>query len=427
MKKVLIFLSLIFSIFLIAAATAYTPVTAAVLPSATATFETSLASPITTSATSMTLTANSVRGGGSISGYACFIIDEGSTQAETVCGTVAGTSVTSMTRGISQSTGTTTVAALQFSHRRGANVKISDFPLIQILKAQNAGQDTFSTTIHYTSGVTPAATDDLTDKEYVDSIAFSGASIINASTVAKGIVQIATAGNAAASTDTGSSAAILVLPSSLSTTTWNSGTAATRILMSGSNKRLDSNFIASTTSQAATTTLQLDTAGNVYALPAPRLVPITTLTNVSITNSSTTAIKFTLPANSLGTNGVLHLKAWAVVNGGSNMWVDFGTGAAGTTTSSFVTSGAGSRALVFFDYFLTGNGATNAQKAIIDTRIASTSNGTGWVMGQGLTGATGTSTPAYDTTLTQTFYVIAASGNSSTPISFDQAYIELLR
>src|SRR3990167_9557133 len=94
------------------------PQLGASLPSATALFETSLAAPITTSATSMTLTANSVRGGGALSGYNCFTIDEGSSQAEFVCGTVSSTAVTAMTRGVSPLDGSTADTDLQFAHRR---------------------------------------------------------------------------------------------------------------------------------------------------------------------------------------------------------------------------------------------------------------------------------------------------------------------
>src|SRR5437016_14018177 len=66
----------------------------AALPSGTAVFETSLQSRISSTDTSLTLTANSVRGGSTLSGYNCFTLDEGRTDAEYACGTVSGTSVT---------------------------------------------------------------------------------------------------------------------------------------------------------------------------------------------------------------------------------------------------------------------------------------------------------------------------------------------
>lgn len=220
----------------------------ATLPSATAVFETSLASPITSSATSMTLASNSVRGGGSISGYNCFTIDEGSSQAETVCGTVADTAVTSMTRGISQSTGTTTVSALQFSHRRGANVKITDFPLIQILKAQNNGEDTFPNPITYDSGVSSAEVavnnKNLASVEYVNSLSFGA--IPAASETASGFVELATATESASSTSSGS-AARLVLPASNATSTYNSATAGLKVVVTQNNGKIDDNFISTST------------------------------------------------------------------------------------------------------------------------------------------------------------------------------------
>ena len=146
----------------------------ATLPQATGVFETSLASPISSTATSMTFTSNSVRGGGSVSGYTCFTVDEGSAQAEVICGTVASTAVSSLTRGISYADGITAVAANKFSHRRGANVKITDFPLVQILKAQNNGDATFPNPLVYETGIGPVASGDLTDKEYVLSVVNGG-------------------------------------------------------------------------------------------------------------------------------------------------------------------------------------------------------------------------------------------------------------
>jgi hypothetical protein len=144
------------------------------LPSGTAIFETSLASPITESATSMTLAANSIRGGGSLSGYECFTIDEGSAQAEFVCGTVSGTSVTNLERGISPADGITEDPDLQFSHRRGASVKITDFPLLQRLKLQASGQGTYEALLSYAAGVTPISASNLTDVEYVLSVVNGG-------------------------------------------------------------------------------------------------------------------------------------------------------------------------------------------------------------------------------------------------------------
>lgn len=150
------------------------PAVGTALPEAVAIFETSLASPITANATTMTLTSNSIRGGGSLSGFNCFTIDEGSAQAEFVCGTVATTTVTGLTRGISPADGVTEDTDLQFSHRRGANVKITDFPIIQRLKLQNNGEGTFENALSYATGVTPTGNSHLTDVEYVLSVVNGG-------------------------------------------------------------------------------------------------------------------------------------------------------------------------------------------------------------------------------------------------------------
>lgn len=74
----------------------------------------------------------------------------------------------------------------------GANVKITDFPLIQILRNQANGADTYPNPLRYATGVAPSTVDDLTDKGYVDSVAFSGTGVVDATTVAKGVVGLAT-------------------------------------------------------------------------------------------------------------------------------------------------------------------------------------------------------------------------------------------
>jgi hypothetical protein len=55
---------------------------AVTFPQGPALFETSLQSLISSTETSMTLVANSVRGGGTLGGYNCFTIDEGRTDSE---------------------------------------------------------------------------------------------------------------------------------------------------------------------------------------------------------------------------------------------------------------------------------------------------------------------------------------------------------
>jgi hypothetical protein len=222
------------------------PPLGAALPSATAVFETSLQSRISSTDTSLTLVANNVRGGTSLSGYQCFTVDEGRTDAEFICGTISGTSVTGLTRGVDPQTGTTTNSTLKFAHRVGANVKITDFPVLQILRNQANGSDTYPNPLRYASGVAPSAVDDLTDKGYVDGVAFSGAGVIDASSVAKGVVELAAGCEAASSTASGTSGT-LVVPASLATSTYNSATAACRIVSTSNNGKIEASLVATTT------------------------------------------------------------------------------------------------------------------------------------------------------------------------------------
>lgn len=146
------------------------------LPEAPALFETSLAAPISSTATTIPLSSIIVRGGEQLANYNCFTIDEGSSQAEFVCGTIS-TSTTSLinaARGVSAKDGFTENAALQFAHRRGASVKITDFPIIQILRNQNNGEATFENALRYAGSVVPSSADELADVGYVLSVVNGG-------------------------------------------------------------------------------------------------------------------------------------------------------------------------------------------------------------------------------------------------------------
>lgn len=173
-----------------------------VVPLAPANFETSLASPISSSATTMTLVANAVRGGSTFAGYSCFTIDEGSAQAEYVCGTISDTTVSDMTRGIDPLTGTTSVSALKFAHRRGASVKITDAPILSMIARILRGEDT--------AVFTPDSDYDLVNKTYVDQLAL-GSTTVAASETDDGIVEMATQVEMSSSTVSGSTGSLLAL------------------------------------------------------------------------------------------------------------------------------------------------------------------------------------------------------------------------
>ena len=234
------------------------------LPSGTAVFETSLAAPISSSATTMTITANSVRGGGSLSGYQCFTIDEGSAQSEYVCGTVATTTVTSLERGLSPADGVTEDTDLKFAHRRGASVKITDFPLIQRLASQNSGTGTFASAIKYASSVATAtlATDgqNIASVAYANSLSFGA--VAQSSEAAGGFVELATGAEAASSTLSGT-AARLVLSTAIATSAAPS--SGNVVVVTGDDGNIDSGFIPDL---FGSTTLRTYNATSTWTKPA---------------------------------------------------------------------------------------------------------------------------------------------------------------
>lgn len=213
------------------------------IESPVALFETSLASSISSSATSMSLVSATTLDGSTLaSSTYSFIIDEGTASQEFVIADCTGTVCTNMERGISAITGSTSVTALQFAHRRGASVKITDAPILIKLTRIANGIGTFPNIISYTSHPTFTATTNIVDKKYVDDTAFSGAGVIDATTAARGVVELATQAETSAGTANGSSG-VLVIPNSTATSTYNSATAPLRVVVTKNDGLIDQNFL----------------------------------------------------------------------------------------------------------------------------------------------------------------------------------------
>ena len=210
-------------------------------------FETSLAASISSSATSMTLSSGLTKNGTALaSSTYSFIVDEGTASEEFVIADCTSTACTNMQRGLSVVTGTTTVASLQKAHRRGASVKMTDGPLLVKLARIFNGIGSLPVKIWYTTHPTFTSDTELVDKKYVDDTAFSGAGVIDATTAARGVVELATQAEAAASTASGSSGP-LALPASIATSTYNSATAANRVVVTLGTGKIDNYFISTTT------------------------------------------------------------------------------------------------------------------------------------------------------------------------------------
>jgi len=206
----------------------------AVVPTVIASFSTTLAAEITSTATTMTLTSGTTDDSTTLNGTYGFVIDSGvSGKEEFVLASCTDTACTSMTRGVSSITGNTAVTALKHAHSRGASVKISDHPQLAIISRIINADETFpngatfggNVSITGTVSTTSLATfggkatykntetinddKDLASKAYVDSAAASGAP--NMSLTAKGIGEEATAAEINAGTQTGSTSAELIV------------------------------------------------------------------------------------------------------------------------------------------------------------------------------------------------------------------------
>lgn len=192
----------------------------ATIPKAVALFETSLASSVTGSATTATLATGTDKEGTSLSGTYGFIIDEGSSNEEFVLCTASGTALTACSRGLSVTAPASASAALQKTHRRGASVKITDWPLIGTFQRLLDGTDEFPATLTYASSVAAcSANDDICDKAYIDGVAIAGAP--NAGDATRGIVEQATVAEINADGDVGSTTARLFInPSRLASSNY---------------------------------------------------------------------------------------------------------------------------------------------------------------------------------------------------------------
>lgn len=154
----------------------------AALPVVIANYQDSLASKMSSSASSFTLVNGYDGQSRSLSGLYGFVIDEGSAVQEFVTANCTGTACTVATRGIDLVDGKTNVASLQQEHRRGATVKITDYPLLALLMRMLNGAESIPGVI-YSSSTTyvPPSAASFASKYYVDSVGAGGFTANNVS------------------------------------------------------------------------------------------------------------------------------------------------------------------------------------------------------------------------------------------------------
>lgn len=191
-------------------------------PETVAFFEDSLATPITAAATSLTLVRGTDKHGNPLGNHTFgFVISEGTSNEELVLADCNGTACTSATRGVSVVTGTSTVAGAAKAHRRGDSVKITDAPILLFLNNVFHGRQNIESLLFYATSTIPCSASSpntaICGKAYMDGLSIAGAADANETT--KGIVELATGAEAAASTQFGSTGAWLVPTALISTST----------------------------------------------------------------------------------------------------------------------------------------------------------------------------------------------------------------
>ena len=228
--------------------------------SAAADFRSSLANGISSAATTMTLVSTSTAGGENLVPGKIYGFKLGG--REYVLGTLSsGRQITGMTRGISLITGTSTGGVSAADWGRSTAVEITDAPVLLDIVNKANGIGNYEQPLRYDSSVATTTIDDddrnLVNYEMLTYTAFNGAGVVNASASQKGVVEMATQLETASSTAAGSTGALLSIPASNATSTYNSATAPLRVIVTQNNGTIDPNFIPATTTKAfefATTT-----------------------------------------------------------------------------------------------------------------------------------------------------------------------------
>src|ERR1044072_5215656 len=152
------------------------------IPKLSALFETSLSAALSAAGTTFTVVTGTDRDGNALSGLYGFVIDEGSADEEFVVGTISSTTVTITYRGCDAESPATEVSANKKAHRRGASVKITDYPLLGFIRNALAGETGYELEAFLkmdSDAGLPTDDKHLTTKEYVDDAVQSGTGIPN--------------------------------------------------------------------------------------------------------------------------------------------------------------------------------------------------------------------------------------------------------
>lgn len=311
------------------------------VPGTVAFFETSLASTITSSATSFTLVSATDKAGNTLasSTYA-FVIDEGTSKEEMVLADCTSTACTNAIRGLSPVSGTTSVSALKYAHGRGASVKITDGPALLILNRLAQGVGQYPNLLTYAGGArcdssSPGGT--ICDATFVRNLAGQGAATSTESI--GGIVRLATQLQMASSTDNGTDDPA-VLYSKYSTSSGGTSAQGLYAVITNNAGKIAQNFwdltqnftwtghhifsslFATSASSTNATTTNLYVSGAVTVDSAAIVTGLGQAASTSIWTTSGTWVK---PSGAK----IVHAQCWG------------GGGSGGSSPSNRVSSGGG--------------------------------------------------------------------------------------
>lgn len=188
------------------------------IPKISALYESSLASALSASGSSFTVVSGNDRDGNALSGLYGFILDESTADEEFIIGTISSGTVTITYRGIDADAPNTEITGNKKAHRRGASVKITDYPITGVLRNILNGDEGLPNKLKYASTPTFDNVLQLVSKGYVDNLTVAQSGVPDGSTTTKGIFEEATEAEIDADTGAGATSARLVInPTTLAT------------------------------------------------------------------------------------------------------------------------------------------------------------------------------------------------------------------
>lgn len=356
------------------------------IPTPVAQFQTSLASSIGANDTSMTLVSATDKSGTSLASSTYgFIIDEGTGSDEFVLANCTGTACTGMTRGISVTTGTTSVASLKKAHRRGASVKITDAPLLLILARINSGLDGFPNKLKYDTTPTLTSAGDIAYKDYVDTAGASSTNYANSTFIKLAGSQTVTSTNTWSNTQTFSTSPVIPSPT-------NGTDAANKAYIDAA--AIAGGVIANNTTtgiQRVATSTQIATgysSSTAYAIPSSLASSTASTTSIVVaTKSSTGKIDPTFlngSSESYTFNGTTTVATSTYV-GSWQIFGDFGDGRDGNVTIAGGATTTLSRDMYYNNLTINGDLVTGNYRVFVKDTVS----GSGRFMQDGVNGGNG--------------------------------------